>query len=232
VSGIPSLAERIAGVRTTIERTCRAAGRDPAGVRLVAVAKTVSVGAVEAAYAEGLRDFGENRAPDLARKSTDARAPDASWHYLGKLQTGTIKHVARHARFVHAAEPGSALDALARRAEAGGRTVTALIEVDFTGRRIGVDPDRVGEAADRIDGLRGVRLRGLMTVAPITSDPEAARAYFRRLRELRDRVADDHPDARELSMGMSADYTIAIEEGATMVRVGTAIFGPRPGPKA
>ena len=110
--------------------------------------------------------------------------------------------------------------------------VAVLLEVDFTGRRVGVAPEHVLDAAGRVSAVSGIALLGLMTVAPLTSEADGARPFFRRLRELRDRVADRYPTAVELSMGMSADYTMAIEEGATMVRVGTAIFGPRPGAQA
>jgi len=122
---------------------------------------------------------------------------------------------------------GRATERLARRAAEAGRTLDALIEVDFTGERSGVPPADAPALADRIAGLDGLRLTGLMTIPAFTADPEEARATFVRLRELRDRIGLDHPQVLELSMGMSLDYQVAVEEGATMVRVGTALFGPR-----
>jgi uncharacterized pyridoxal phosphate-containing UPF0001 family protein len=136
--------------------------------------------------------------------------------------------LAAHADVVETAMPGHALERLARRAAEEGRRLETLIEVDFTGGRAGVAPGDVVTAADEVGALEGLDLRGLMTVAPITADPEVARPWFRRLRELGERVRDRHPEASELSMGMSADYEVALREGATMVRLGTALFGARP----
>jgi uncharacterized pyridoxal phosphate-containing UPF0001 family protein len=121
----------------------------------------------------------------------------------------------------------AATERLARRAAAAGRTLDVLVEVDFTGSRAGVSPDETPVAADRIASLDGLRLIGLMTLPPMPQNADDSRPYFVRLRELRDRVRDRHPQVLELSMGMSLDYRVAVEEGATMVRVGTALFGPR-----
>ena len=112
-----------------------------------------------------------------------------------------------------------------------GRTLDALIEVDFTGSRAGVSPDETAPFADLVAGVEGLRLRGLMSIAPIGESAEDARPWFRRLRELRDAIRENHPDVVDLSMGMSLDYEAAIEEGATMVRIGTALFGPRDRPE-
>jgi uncharacterized pyridoxal phosphate-containing UPF0001 family protein len=120
---------------------------------------------------------------------------------------------------------------LGRRAAGLGRTLDALIEVDFTDSRVGVSPDDAAPFADLVAGLEGLRLRGLMTIAPIGESPEDARPWFRRLRELRDAIRENHPDVVDLSMGMSLDYEAAVEEGATMVRIGTALFGPRDRPR-
>jgi PLP dependent protein len=219
---------RVAQVRRRIEAACARSDRSPDSVRLIAVTKTVPAEAVVAGHRAGLRDFGENRATELAGKRDALQGLDATWHFLGALQTGTIRHVADHADVVHSAEPGRAMERLARRVSHDGRTMPVLLEVDFTGVRRGVAPEDVPDAASTVAGVRGIRLVGLMTIAPQTPDPEGARPSFRRLRELRDGLAERFPDAVELSMGMSFDYAIGVEEGATMVRVGTAIFGPRP----
>ena len=218
---------RIDAVRQGIERACERSGREPGDVLLIGATKAVPVDRIAGAAAAGLTDVGENRAAELAEKAPLLGRIPLVWHFLGKLQTGTVGHVARHADVVHSAEPGKALEKLARREGRDARVLPLLIEVDFTGRRQGVEPDGLGAFARLLDGLPAVRLRGLMTVPPFTPDPADARRFFERLRRLRDRLVEDHPDARELSMGMSSDYTIAVEEGATMVRVGTAIFGER-----
>ena len=153
--------------------------------------------------------------------------PDVRWHFIGTLQTNTAHHVAALADVVETVTGGHATERLARRAAASGRTIDALIEVDLTGERTGVLPEDAAATADRIASLEGLRLVGLMTIPPIRDGAEDARPYFVRLRELRDRIRERHPEVLELSMGMSLDYQVAVEEGATMVRVGTALFGPR-----
>jgi pyridoxal phosphate enzyme (YggS family) len=227
VTDLPAIGSRLDAVLESITEACRPAGRDPGDVTLIGVTKTVPVERIAQARAEGLVHFGENRARDLAEK---APRIEATWHFIGKLQTGTANRVADHADVLHSAEPGSALDRLSRRLSKAGRTMPALVEVDFTGRRQGVAPEDVEAFVEEATGVEGIRLIGLMTIPPMTPAPEGARPYFTRLRELRDRVCRDWPEVRELSMGMSADYRIAVEEGATMVRVGTALFGQRPDP--
>jgi hypothetical protein len=152
------------------------------------------------------------------------------WHFIGALQSSTAHRVADLADVVHTVAGEHAARRLAGRAARNERTVDVLIEVDFTGERAGVGPDEVPAAADRVAGLEGVRLRGLMTIAPPTPDAEDARPWFRRLRELRDVVRERHPDVLDLSMGMSSDFQVAVQEGATMVRIGTAVFGTRTPP--
>lgn len=212
-------------MRSGIESACLRSGRDLAEVLLIAVTKTVPVHVVEAARGEGLHDFAENHANELAAK---ASAVEATWHFIGKLQRGTVAQVAEHSDVVHSAEPGHALERLAARAASDGRVVPCLLQVDFTGGRQGVAP---GDAADTIAAcaaLSGIGVVGLMTLPPWSGDPEATRPYFRQLRTLRDQIRQTHGEVTELSMGMSGDYQVAVEEGATMVRVGTALFGPRP----
>jgi pyridoxal phosphate enzyme (YggS family) len=212
-------------VRRRIAEACERAGRPPDAVTLIGATKMVPASVVAEARAAGLEDFGENRAKDLETKVTAVRA---TWHFLGKLQAGTARKVADHADFVHSAEPGSGLAAVARRAAAHGRDIPCLAQVDFTGRRQGVAPEDLNDFVEEAAALPGIRIRGLMTVPPPTADPEGARPYFRKLKELRDRLSPGWPELRHLSMGMSADFEIGVEEGATMLRVGTALFGHRP----
>lgn len=227
-SGAPdrdAIARSLDRVRAEIAAACRAAGRDPAAVLLIAVTKTVPVALVRSALQAGIEDFGENYVNELRRKAAQV---GATWHFIGRLQHGTAATVAEVAGVVHSAEPGGGLRKLARRAAESGRRVPCLAQVDFTGRRQGVAPEDLPAFLDELEGLEGVRLLGLMTLPPQTPEPEGARPYFARLRELRDALRPTHPGLVELSMGMSADYRIAVGEGATMVRVGTALFGRRP----
>jgi hypothetical protein len=225
----PSTRERLernlSRIREAVAGACQRSGREPADVTLVAVTKTVPIDAVRWAWEAGLRDLGENYARELREKA--AALPDARWHFIGTLQRNTARHVAAHADVVHTLASASATEVLARRAAAEGRTLDALIEVDLTSGRAGVAPTDAARFADRVAGLAGVRLVGLMTLPPIPERPDDARPYFVQLRELRDRIRENHPGVLELSMGMSLDYEVAVEEGATMVRIGTALFGPR-----
>lgn len=219
------IAARIAEVRARIEEACRRAGRDPSEVTLVGATKTVPAGRIREAVAAGLVDVGENRVQELRDKHP--LVPGARWHFFGPLQSGSARHVAALADVVHTLAPGGGADRLAARLQDLRRTVDALIEVDLTGDRHGVAPADLPGYADRVAATPGLRLVGLMGIAPLDPDPEAARPAFARLRGLRDALRADHPGVLALSMGMSLDYAVAVEEGATMVRVGTALFGAR-----
>ncbi len=225
VVGRPDLRAAIDQVRGGIERACARAGRRSNEVVLVAVTKTVPIEAIRVARATGLEHFAENHANELTEK---APLVAATWHFVGKLQTGTAPRVSDHADVVHSAEPGQALERVAARAARRGKQIRCLVQVDFTGRRQGVSPKEVEEFLRTAEGLAGIELVGLMTLPPWMHDPEATRPWFARLRELRDQLRENRPGLSELSMGMSGDYEVAVEEGATMVRVGTALFGPRP----
>ena len=213
-------------LRVGIARAAERAGRDPGEVRLVAAAKTVPAERVRWVLDAGVTDIGENYVKELREKRS--LLPGARWHFIGVLQSNTAHHVAALADVVQTLASGHATERLARRAAAAGRTLQGLIEVDLTGERTGVPPDEVPAFADRVAAMEGLRMVGLMTLPPIPERPDDARPFFVRLREIRDTVRERHPEAVDLSMGMSLDYEVAVEEGATMVRIGTALFGERP----
>jgi pyridoxal phosphate enzyme (YggS family) len=215
----------VEAIGTRIDEVCARVGRDPTGVLLVAAAKRQPFDAISWAAEAGVTAVGENYVREL--RDVRDRVPGVRWHYIGALQTNTVHHVAALADVVETAAGQRATERLARRAAGDGRILDTLIEVDFTGARAGVPPAQVPAFADEVASLDGLRLRGLMTIPPPTQTAGEARPWFRRLRELLDRVHSDHPDVLDLSMGMSLDYEVAIEEGATMVRIGTAVFGPR-----
>jgi PLP dependent protein len=221
------IASNLETVRRRLADAATEAGRDPAEVRLIVVTKTVAMSAINDAIAAGARDLGENYVTELRAKRPEVDDPGVRWHYIGALQSHTAHHVADLADVVHTVAGERAARRLGGRAARGGRTLDALLEVDFTGGRAGVAPADVPAAADLVASLEGLRLRGLMTIAPPTADAEGARTWFRRLRGLRDALRERHPDVLDLSMGMSLDYEVAVQEGATMVRIGTAVFGPR-----
>lgn len=224
------IASNLDTVRRRLADAAADAGRDPADVRLIVVTKTVPAPAIRDAIAAGARDLGENYVTELREKRPAIGDPDVRWHYIGALQSSTAHHVADLADVVHTVAGEHAARRLAGRAARNGRTLDALLEVDFTAERAGLSPEEVLAAADLVGSLEGLRLRGLMTIAPPTPDAEGARPWFQRLRRLRDTLRERHPDVLDLSMGMSLDYQVAVQEGATMVRIGTAVFGARTPP--
>ncbi len=216
-------------MRGRIEEAAKRAGRPDRDVRLIAVSKTKPAEAIRAAYAAGQRDFGENYVQELVEKADALRDLTAiRWHAIGQLQRNKAKFVARVATLVHAVDRADLAAELGKRAAAESRTIDVLIEVNVAGEATkgGCPPGDVGRVLDAIAKEPSLRARGLMTMAPFFDDAELARPSFAALRELRER----HGGAAalpELSMGMSHDFVVAIEEGATLVRVGTAIFGAR-----
>jgi pyridoxal phosphate enzyme (YggS family) len=178
--------------------------------------------AVAAAARAGLTEFGENYVQELVIKRE--AAPEAAWHFVGRLQRNKVRWVLEAADVIQTLEPGPATERLAELAGDRGGTAECLVEVDFAGGRVGVSPGEAEAFLDRLGRAPGLAVRGLMTVPPLGRDP---RPWFARLRGLRDRLANRFEGLSDLSMGMSADLEAAVEEGATMVRVGTAIFGPR-----
>jgi pyridoxal phosphate enzyme (YggS family) len=216
----------LGSVRSRIAQSCERAGREEETVRLVAIGKGVEAQALGWIREAGIEDLGENYVRELRDKHE--AVPDARWHFVGTLQESGAHHVAELADVVQTVVPGKAMNRLARRAAERDRRLPALVEVDFTGERTGVRPQDVAAACDEVAAADGLELAGLMTLPPPTPAAEQARPYFRDLRALLSDVATRHPAAVELSMGMSFDYQVAIEEGATMVRIGTALFGARP----
>ncbi len=215
----------LASLRAAIGDAAKRSGRDAGGVTVVAAAKTVPAPVVAWVVDAGVTAIGENYVRELREKRPEL--PQARWHYIGALQSNTARHVADLADVVETVAGGRAAQRLAGRANSAGRVLDVLIEVDFTGRRTGVAPNGLSAVAGEVAALEGLRLRGLMTVPPAGESAEEARPWFARLRELRDGLAADHPEVLDLSMGMSLDYRVAVEEGATMVRIGSALFGPR-----
>ena len=220
-----AIAERIARVRERIAAAAAASGRDPAEVTLIAVSKLHPVAAVAAARDAGVADVGENYPQELAAK---AEAVDGvRWHLIGRLQRNKAKIPVEHGALVHALDSIEVARALGRRALAAGTVSEALVQVETADRPAahGITPDRLAEFVDACREIEGLRLRGLMTMPALDPDPERARPAFARLAELAKQLG---PGMQHLSMGMSDDLEVAVAEGATMVRVGTAIFGHRP----
>jgi pyridoxal phosphate enzyme (YggS family) len=228
-TGTPELEGHLKRIREAIERSAGRAGRDPGSVRLVGVVKTVPAERVREAVALGLADLGENRVQEAERKIA-AVGRGVRWHMIGHLQRNKAARAVELFDRIHGVDGVELATALSRHAAQVGRKVPVLVEVNVSGEgsKFGVHPERLPELLDAIVELPGLVVDGLMTVGRMVERAEQARPTFARLRELRDRAAArlGH-ELPELSMGMSADYEVAVEEGATMVRVGTALFGVR-----
>src|SRR5512143_2979512 len=231
-----TIAENAARVRAQIADATAHAGRPAGAVTLIAVSKTFPAAAVAEAYEAGLRDFGENRVQEAVTKAGTlaGQLPDARWHLIGHLQRNKVKDAVGCAAMIHSIDSLRLAEAVEARCAAAGRIMPVLIEVNAgeeatkSGYRPDAGLDVLFREAEQMAVLPHLRIEGLMTVAPFGPDPEAARPVFARLRSLRDelsaRIGRPLP---HLSMGMSADFRAAIAEGATLVRIGTAIFGER-----
>lgn len=210
-------------MRARIDRACDRAGRPRADVTLIAVSKTHPASIIAAAYAAGLRDFGENRVQEALPKIERLRGEGVTprWHLIGHLQTNKIRAAIEGFDILHSIDSERLARAISERAE---RPVSVLIEVNVGGEasKFGVAPEDAPKLAEGIGALPNIDLRGLMTVAPQADDPEGVRPVFRKLREMRDAIG-----LTELSMGMTDDLEVAVEEGSTLVRVGRALFGAR-----
>ena len=235
-----SISDRLAEIRERIASAARSAGRDPSSVRLVAVSKTFPIESIADAFAAGQRDFGENRVQEALQKVEQAalqkidRSADQSirWHLLGHLQTNKARKAAPAFAMIQSVDSVELLHKLDQAAADTQHAPELLIQVDLAGEatKFGVPPGEMPRLFEAAAACRAARVVGLMTLPPYPETPEDSRPWFRQLRELRDQwQASGVPASmlRELSMGMSGDFEVAVQEGATIVRVGTAIFGSR-----
>lgn len=226
------VADNLDEVRRRIEDAAARVDRDPRSVTLVAVTKTRTLDEVRAAVDAGARDLGENYVQELEEKAAALADLDLRWHAIGHLQTNKIRKIAHIVAMVHSVDSGRVGREIDLRAAAADRQVPVLLQVNVSGEesKFGVDPDEALALARELSGQTHAKLAGLMTMPPYNDDPQANRPHFARLRELRERLlgAGILDEAmHHLSMGMTRDYETAVEEGATLVRVGTAIFGAR-----
>jgi len=226
-----TIRERVAWVLDRIAEAERRAGRPPGSVKLVAVTKTQPLPRILEAYAAGLSVFGENYVQEAAGKVPGLSG--AEWHLIGKLQGNKVRKAVSLFSWIQTVDSGKRLSEISRSAVEAERVVPVLIEVNVGGEegKAGASVGDLREILSASSSLPGVRVAGLMAIPPWSEDPEESRPHFVRMRDLRDALAREMPGTalRELSMGMSNDFEGAIEEGATMVRVGTAIFGSRAG---
>ena len=230
------IAENFKNLTAEITECARHCGRDPSSVRLIAVSKTFDAGRVREAFAAGAQDFGENYAQELSQKQAQLADLPLRWHFIGHLQTNKVKAVAPFVSLIHSLDSLRLGEEIDRRASQAGRTIDVLLEVHTTDEatKYGLRPQEVIPLARELAKLRGIRLQGLMTMGPFSDDAESSRSCFRLIAELSREISSlgiPGVQMRHLSMGMTHDFKIAIEEGATMVRIGTALFGKRTKPE-
>ena len=223
--------ENLENVRNNINKAAKDAGRDPESVTLIAVSKTKPVALLQEAYDAGIRDFGENKVQEITEKYPQL-PKDIRWHMIGHLQTNKVKYIVDKVAMIHSVDSFKLAQEISRQAVKHDTCVDILIEVNVAGEesKFGVSVNEAPNLVEEISVLPGIRIRGLMTVAPPVSDPSENRAVFCALSQLLvdiDAKNIDNVNMDCLSMGMSGDYTVAIAEGATFVRVGTSIFGER-----
>lgn len=226
------ISDAIVDIREGIARACARCGRDPRDITLVAVAKTFAAERVREAVEAGVFDIGENYVQELQEKRAALGDARIRWHFIGHLQSNKAKHLAGVVHLIHALESMSAATELDRRAAQAGVVQPVLVEVNTTGEssKFGVQPADTLRFVRSLAGLDHLRVDGLMTIGPFLPDPEGSRPMFRRLRTLRDEAAalgQANAPMPHCSMGMTGDYAVAIDEGATIIRIGTAIFGAR-----
>jgi pyridoxal phosphate enzyme (YggS family) len=223
------IAENLAILRQKIEETCKGSGRNPAEVKLIAVSKYFAVDAIIEAKSCGLTDFGENRAQELTLKY-EKLGNDVTWHMIGTLQKNKVKYAVNAAELIHSVDSLELVEEINNRAEKLGKVQKILLEVKTSEEetKLGLETENeILSLVNRCSELKNIELKGFMTMAPLTEDANIIRKSFRDLRNLKDQINNKGYNLTELSMGMTSDFEIAIEEGATMIRIGSAIFGDR-----
>jgi pyridoxal phosphate enzyme (YggS family) len=227
-----TIAENLVSIRERIENAALRAGRDPHSVRLVVVCKTVGPERIREAIEGGAKILGENYVQE-AQKKIEVLKAEIPWHFIGHLQKNKAKYAVRLFDMIHSVDSFALAEMLNGAAQKEGRVLPILLQVDLSREdtKFGAPEEEILRMAEQLGKLEAVSIKGLMTMPPYSDDPEYSRPYFKKLRIVQERVAQmriPRVSMEELSMGMSGDFEVAVEEGATLVRIGTAIFGPRP----
>ena len=225
------IAENLAEVRERISRAIQKSGREPDSARLITVPKQISVDRIEEARVAGAVVFGENKIQEAIPKIEQMGAEGIFWHFIGHLQKNKIKFLDERFDLIHSVDSFELAEKIAKHYHSENRVQRILLQVNVSGEaaKFGMEPKELEKHMAEFFQLQGIQVEGLMTIPPFDSDPENSRRHFSRLRELREQYEKQNGlPLNELSMGMSNDFEVAVEEGATLVRVGTAIFGPRP----
>ena len=223
------IAANVEHIRGEIAASCARAGRSPQDVTLVAVSKTFGSNHIRQALGAGVIDFGENFVQEMTRKREEVGDDRIRWHFVGHLQTNKVRQITGWVHVIHSVDSMHLGREISKQAGRIGRTIDVLVEVNTSGEstKYGVRPEEAPELIDQLTELPSLNVRGLMTIGPFSENPEDSRGAFRMLRDIRDRMEGRGVAVPDLSMGMTNDFAVAIEEGATIVRIGTAIFGKR-----
>ncbi|MDR9414661.1 MAG: YggS family pyridoxal phosphate-dependent enzyme [Gracilimonas sp.] len=226
------ISKNLRTIQQRIEKAANASGRDPGAISLVAVSKTKPVDDILTAVSAGQLHFGENRMKELEDKMAEIRNPEVGWHFIGNLQTNKIKYIADRVNWIHSVEKAKYLKEIEKRAKKADRVINALIQVNISNEKQkgGCKPEDLAGILESAKGYKHVHVRGLMGMATFTDDPEEVRPEFKLLKDLFDshqKYNGDSVQLEHLSMGMTNDMEVAIEEGSTMIRIGSAIFGER-----
>lgn len=226
------ISANIEQIRRRIAERCAVAGRSPSSITLLAVGKTFPPDTLAEAVRSGVIDIGENYVQELLRKKAALNDNSIHWHFIGHLQSNKVRQIVEWIHLIHAVDSVGLAAEIDKRARSAGRIVDILLEVNTTGEqtKFGLKPELTRGFIRELEGFENIRIAGLMTIGPFLPDPEGSRPMFRRLRELKDDIATlQQPNVvmKHLSMGMTGDFEVAIDEGATILRIGTAIFGSR-----
>ncbi len=226
------IAENLKNVRNRIRQSCLNCGRNPDEITLVAVSKTFPGEQIALAVSEGQLDFGENYVQELNEKYAALHKPEVRWHFIGRLQSNKVKYIAGYVHLIHSVDNFGLAQEIQKRGERLNRSIDVLVEVHTTeeATKSGVSPDKTVGLVEQVSKLDKVHVQGLMTIGPFSEDPEDSRPSFRQVVSLKreiERMGNERVTMKHLSMGMSHDFDVAIQEGATIVRIGTAIFGKR-----
>jgi PLP dependent protein len=224
------IAENLAEVRERISRAIQKSGREPDSARLITVSKEISVDRIEEARAAGAVVFGENKVQEAIPKIEHIRAEGIFWHFIGHLQKNKVKFLDERFDLIHSVDSLELAEKISKHYHSGNRVQRILLQVNVSGEaaKFGMEPKELEKKMAEFSQLQGIKIEGLMTIPPFDPDPENSRRHFSRLREFREQYEKQNGlPLNELSMGMSHDFEVAVEEGATLVRLGAAIFGPR-----
>ncbi|MBO8160266.1 MAG: YggS family pyridoxal phosphate-dependent enzyme [Thermosipho sp. (in: Bacteria)] len=212
-----------------IKEVCEKSGRDFSEIKVVAVSKTFPEDIIEEAFQNGIKIFGENYAQEFRRKAEHFNGRDIEWHYIGRIQTNKLKYIVPYAKLIHSVTRVEEVRKIDELSKKFGKTQDILVQMNLSGEvtKAGLKKDEINDFLNSISKYNNVKVIGLMTMAPFTSDESIIRKVFSELRKIRDELSKNYPEIKHLSMGMSNDYLIAVEEGATILRIGSAIFGER-----